>query len=165
MSQPMSGCNTWIDDLVSLNNLDSIIPSSSAHHGRPTPPCTTFDSWTGSEGPAEMDIDADDHTAHVDPDFNSDISQPQSLQVGSQEICDLFPGAARIFTSGPTFMNKFDADQFNGYCTGNLYYLFASREEWALALWLLHSGLSMRAIDVFLKLSKVRHDITSLVQT
>ncbi|KAI6002437.1 hypothetical protein F5J12DRAFT_686084, partial [Pisolithus orientalis] len=35
----------------------------------------------------------------------------------------------------------------------NLYYPFNSHNEWELASWLLHSGLSMRAIDSFLSLS------------
>ena len=46
-------------------------------------------------------------------------------------------------------------DKFGNLHTSNLYYPFASCEEWELALWLLHSGLSMRAINAFLALPKV----------
>ena len=97
-----------------------------------------------------MDIDTDET---VPP-----ITQPRSelpLAGSLQQTCDTFPGAAKIFASGVTFMDRFDADQLSNFRSTNLYYPFASCEEWELAAWLLRLGLSMRAIDAFLKLSKV----------
>lgn len=147
MNQPTStGCNMWVDNLVSLR--DSILPSSSR---RSTPPSPSSNPLAFPEDPTEMDVDSD-HTAHeVEPPRYS----AEPFPVGSQETYDLFPGAARIYTSGPTFMDRFEADWFSGHRSTNIYYPFASREEWELALWLLRLGLSMRAIDAFLKLSKV----------
>ncbi|KAI6145960.1 hypothetical protein BKA82DRAFT_96395, partial [Pisolithus tinctorius] len=54
---------------------------------------------------------------------------------------------------GPTLMDKFNGDQFSNLWASNWYYPFNSHNEWELASWLLHSGLSMRAIDSFLSLS------------
>ncbi|KIJ19517.1 hypothetical protein PAXINDRAFT_8007 [Paxillus involutus ATCC 200175] len=69
---------------------------------------------------------------------------------------DRFEGAAQTFGRGQTFMDKVDADQFSHLMKENLYYPFASRSEWKFALWLLHSGLSMSAIDDFLSLGLVQ---------
>ena len=77
-------------------------------------------------------------------------------EVGPQETCEYFPGAAWIHSTRPTFMDNFNADQYSSLRNANFYYPFASRQEWELALWLLRSGLSMNAIDRFLKLLMVR---------
>ena len=57
--------------------------------------------------------------------------------------------------TGKTFMDLFDEDLYAEYRAANLYYPFASQEEWQLASFLLKSGLSMSAIDEFLKLDLV----------
>lgn len=66
-----------------------------------------------------------------------------------------YAGAAKILGQGPTFMDKFDQDQYASKRKGNLYYPFASREEWQFAEFLLRSDLSMKTIDKFLKLDLV----------
>ncbi|KAI6035326.1 hypothetical protein F5J12DRAFT_902149 [Pisolithus orientalis] len=53
-------------------------------------------------------------------------------------------------------MDKFNGNQFSNLWASNLYYPFNSHNEWELASWLLHSGLSMRAIDSFLSLSIIQ---------
>jgi len=65
---------------------------------------------------------------------------------------DLHPSTPFIFGVGPGFMDMFGADCNAEKQRGNLYYPFSSKEEWGLALWLLCSGLSMRAINDFLTL-------------
>ena len=70
----------------------------------------------------------------------------------------MFPGAGRTYGTGQTFMNLFDADQYAHYRTHNVYYPFASKDEWQLASWLLQLNLSMPAIDEFLHL-----DLVSLI--
>ncbi|KAG1868721.1 hypothetical protein C8R48DRAFT_598563 [Suillus tomentosus] len=56
---------------------------------------------------------------------------------------------------GSIFLDLFDADEYAECRVDNLYYPFASKEEWEVADYLLHSSLSMAAIDEFLKLSMV----------
>ena len=53
-------------------------------------------------------------------------------------------------------MDQFDTDTFNAQRKVNLYYPFASRQDWELGSWLLRSGLSLVAIDKFLSLELVR---------
>ncbi|KAG1893892.1 uncharacterized protein F5891DRAFT_1131119 [Suillus fuscotomentosus] len=56
------------------------------------------------------------------------------------------------YEDGLTFLDVFDADEFAEYRKDNLFYPFASKEEWEVADYLLRSSLSMAAIDEFLKL-------------
>lgn len=71
-------------------------------------------------------------------------------------ITEVFEGASKTYGEGTTFMAKFDYDQFADERAVNLYYPFASREEWEFASFLLCSSLSMHAIDTFLSLDRVR---------
>ena len=66
---------------------------------------------------------------------------------------EYFPGAAKMYSGGSTFLEKFDMDEFNSCRSSNIYYPFASRGDWQLASWLLRSGLSMRAMDAFFRLT------------
>ncbi|KAG1741214.1 hypothetical protein EDD22DRAFT_744744, partial [Suillus occidentalis] len=55
------------------------------------------------------------------------------------------------------FLDVFDADEFAEYRKDNLFYPFASKEEWEVADFLLCSSLSMAAIDEFLKLRMIQN--------
>lgn len=71
-------------------------------------------------------------------------------------IIEVFDGASKTYGKGTTFMAQFDYDRFAKERTENLYYPFASKEEWELASFLLCSSLSMHAIDKFLASDMVR---------
>lgn len=75
---------------------------------------------------------------------------------GHGRVTEVFEGASKTYGRGTTFMEQFDYDQFANERTENLYYPFASREEWEFASSLLCSNLSMQAIDKFLSLDLVR---------
>lgn len=68
---------------------------------------------------------------------------------------DVYPDSGTIREQGPTFMDVFNQDTFSEQRKGNLYYPFASRDEWDLASFLLQSNLSMAMIDRFLSLKIV----------
>ena len=68
---------------------------------------------------------------------------------------ELFPGASEIYGKGKTYMDLFDDNEYAGNRETNPYYPFASQPEWELASFLLKSGLSMVAMDEFLKLQMV----------
>ena len=70
-------------------------------------------------------------------------------------FCHTFPGAAQAYGVGPTFMDNFDIDRHARERRGNLYYPFASRQDWEVAEFLLSSGMSMARIDRFLHLESV----------
>ena len=61
-----------------------------------------------------------------------------------------FLGASHSYPGGSTFMGQFSSDQYSEICKEILFYLFTSQQDWKIALWLLHSCLSMVAINSFL---------------
>ncbi|KAF9455249.1 hypothetical protein BDZ94DRAFT_1180388, partial [Collybia nuda] len=67
-----------------------------------------------------------------------------------------YEGAAKTFGVGTSFMAEFDRDKFAKERVENLYYPFASRDEWKLAAFLLRSDLSMSAIDELLSLGLMK---------
>ena len=69
---------------------------------------------------------------------------------------EVYEGSAESYGAGTTFMGQFDYDRFAAERMDNLYYPFASRDEWQLASFLLGSGLSMQAMNTFLSLNLVR---------
>ncbi|KAG1901601.1 uncharacterized protein F5891DRAFT_950324, partial [Suillus fuscotomentosus] len=65
----------------------------------------------------------------------------------------MYEGAGTCYArDGVTFLDLFDADEYAEHRKENLFYPFASREEWEVADFLLRSPLSMAAINQFLGL-------------
>jgi hypothetical protein len=95
----------------------------------------------------EMDVEAT-FTEHNDSEVN-DWNMDGGLFVEEYE------GAAKQYGTGTTFMTEFDSDQYAGERVENLYYPFASRDEWGFAAFLLRSDLSMASIDSLLSLNLV----------
>ena len=75
---------------------------------------------------------------------------------------EVYPGAAQTYGKGSTFMDEFDDDEHVAMREDNLYYPWASRPEWELASFLLHSSLSMAAINQFLSLDLVSESLLIL---
>ena len=65
MSQPTSGCNTWIDNLISLN--DNLPASSRTGH-------VLLDPQYWTEDQMDMDAAGDDHT-HTDADSHIPVDE------------------------------------------------------------------------------------------
>ena len=68
---------------------------------------------------------------------------------------EYYPGASSTYGQGTTFMSEFFTDKYAHLRHENIFYPFASQEDWQLGSWLLRSGLSMAAIDSFLSLELV----------
>ena len=66
-----------------------------------------------------------------------------------------FPGAGATYGQAPTFLDRFNEDQYAPFRVANMYYPFSNEAEWELASFLLSSDLSMRKIDELLKLKLV----------
>ena len=100
----------------------------------------------------------DDPPFDEDPYDDTDMAGPTDHRTHAPNVRDqeFFPGAGRIYGEGPTFMAQFDADKHASKREKNTYYPFHEQGDWELGSWLLRSGLSMRAIDDFLRLRKVR---------
>ena len=69
--------------------------------------------------------------------------------------CVSFPGAGVTYGSAPTFLDRFNEDQYAPFRTANAHYPFSSEVEWELASFLLSSNLSMQKVNEFLKLKLV----------
>ena len=118
-----------------------------------------------SEGQPNLRREEDDlaTTPVLEPSMAEDfdgmeIDNQLEVEGGDSQgpIIEAFEGASKTYGKGTTFIEQFNYDQFANECTVNLYYPFASREEWEFASSLLCSSLSMYAIDTFLTLDLVR---------
>ncbi|KAJ7046412.1 hypothetical protein C8F04DRAFT_1206239 [Mycena alexandri] len=65
---------------------------------------------------------------------------------------EYFEGASRTFGRGRTFMDSFHQDQYSKERQSNVYYPFASAEEWEFASFIARSNMSNETIDEMLKL-------------
>ena len=111
--------------------------------------------------------DSDDNVQLMDmgPDMDVDATLMEHDDAGGNDwsmdggglVVDEYEGAAREYGTGTTFMDEFDRDQYAGERIKNLYYPFASRDEWTFAAFLLRSDLSMASIDSLLSLNLVSH--------
>lgn len=140
MSQPRSGCANWTDNLVRLHeNLTPSVDHDSMSIDEPS-----IVQGLHELGQNELPEDAEDAPAL------------EELPERRSSSTHYFPGAAQVYEGGTTFLDKFEADEFNKHRLLNVYYPFGSSGDWELASWLLRSGLSMGAIDSLLSLNLVR---------
>ncbi|KAF8136962.1 hypothetical protein EV363DRAFT_1156554 [Boletus edulis] len=68
----------------------------------------------------------------------------------------MHPNPSSVFDHGETFLARFKQDPYSDHRHHNLYYPFASLDDWEMANFLLKSKLSMKLIDEFLSLRMVR---------
>ncbi|KAG1831477.1 hypothetical protein EV424DRAFT_1534160 [Suillus variegatus] len=96
------------------------------------------------------------------PQFPSDdhrdrVSYPDAGDGMSVDIEEWYEGAGTCYSrDGTTFLDLFDTDEYVDCRKDNLFYPFASRNEWEVADFLLQSSLSMAAISEFLALSMIQ---------
>jgi hypothetical protein len=95
------------------------------------------------------DMDVDSTLMEHDNTRESDWGMDDGLFIEEYE------GSAKEYGTSTTFMEEFDRDQYAGERAKNLYYPFASKDEWELAAFLLRSDLSMVSIDTLLSLKLV----------
>ncbi|KAG2125087.1 hypothetical protein DEU56DRAFT_744061 [Suillus clintonianus] len=148
MSQPWSGCNNWLDDLIQLNS---------------TLPLTEYDPMV-VDNVSNPDVDAPYSYEHgEDVSYYDFGSQREDLDSGGRtrnedsetKVTDHFPEPPLAFEEGYTFLHLFDADKNSIYRKTNVYYPFSGRREWQFAAWILCSGLSMEKINSLLALEMI----------
>jgi hypothetical protein len=111
--------------------------------------------------PVQNERDGDGKPIDLEPEMDVDEVMEQDDSGGNDWnmdgglIVEEYEGAAKQYGTGTTFMREFDGDQYAGERVENLYYPFASRDEWELAAFLLRSDLSMASIDLLLSLNLV----------
>ena len=91
-----------------------------------------------------------------DPDGANAMSD---VEMGGSELpgkfTEAYEGCSEAFPGGWSFIDRFSEDQYTDERQQNLYFPFASQEEWQFASWLLHSHLSLATIDSLLSLDIV----------
>ena len=139
MNHPFSGCHSHFQELADL--------ADELQRFRNQPGQNEKDN-NGMPIDLEPEMDVDMVTEPDDSGGN-DWNMEGGLFVEEYE------GAAKQYGTGTTFMKEFDGDQYAGERVENLYYPFASRDEWEFAAFLLRSDLSMASIDSLLSLNLV----------
>jgi hypothetical protein len=135
MNQPLGSCFDYIHEVVSL--ADELKRYKKQHRSQ--------QSFESKESILAMDTE----DAFMDCDTMDD-----GAGSGGRFVQE-YDGAAITFGPGTTFMQQFECDEFSEERTQNLFYPFASRAEWELAVFLLRSDLSLAALDTFLSLNLV----------
>ena len=131
MNHPLGSCNSHVEEVANLvDELRRVQGRSRQYLPAPS------DNFTPPTTPEPMDIDA---TVQEDVHDMGPFIQE-------------YEGAAQEYGRGTTFLQEFDCDQYAQERKQNLYYPFASRDEWELAAFLLRSDLSMASINSFLSL-------------
>ncbi|KAG6370272.1 hypothetical protein JVT61DRAFT_12221 [Boletus reticuloceps] len=133
----------------SLFELDSLVPNDDSDSPEMEPSIPLPDN-----PPSAPDVDVPpQHDEDIEMD-NGDMlhpprDPPANIEVEREQMqfVEVFEGCAEAFLGGKTFMSDFWNDQYASQQQDNLYFPWASKEEWAFALWLLRSRLSMVAID------------------
>ncbi|KAG1886160.1 hypothetical protein F4604DRAFT_1917864 [Suillus subluteus] len=88
--------------------------------------------------------------------LNVDFDGAHFEDEGELSEVEVYEGAGMCYAQdGVTFLDLFDADEYAECRKENLFYPFASREEWEVADFLLRSPLSMAAINQFLELPMI----------
>ncbi|KAJ7017066.1 hypothetical protein C8F04DRAFT_1406293 [Mycena alexandri] len=99
-----------------------------------------------------VDYDSDNAPNFGHPGSTSPLMErtPEPLTKGP--VREYFEGASRTFGEGKTFMASFHEDRYTKERQSNVYYPFASAEEWEFASFLARSNMSNESIDEMLKL-------------
>jgi hypothetical protein len=144
LSQPRSSCVNLINDLISI----------------PLQNTSTTEDFPPEEGLGYHVSDANmgDSESHAFGDANVQMAAGDSgsFNNATEHVYrEEYANAAQAWGPGETYMGKFDSDDYADLRKENLYYPFASKEDWELAAFLLRSGLSMALIDDFLSLKLV----------
>lgn len=131
MSQPQSGCNTWLDDIIKLNTI--ILPTN--NH-----PMDTMDN-NGLPMPYYEPGLRDEDNTYIFHGQEEDITlevhdgiQDQGKDANS-EVMDYFPNSPLTYEDGYTFLGLFNTDENSIYCKTNLYFPFSSQRDWQVAAW------------------------------
>jgi len=154
-NQPSSNCAKHYNIILKAQNLPTLVTPSPCI--LPPPPASPVPPPPASPAPppplspiypVTMDIEMMDISEPDDQPSTGDETLPQTLPFHTQ----FYTGAAKIWDNGETFIDIFNDDEHAEKRKENLYYPFATYQEWELAAFLLKSDLSMVATNDFLRL-------------
>lgn len=148
MNQPLGSCLSYIAEVAATQSALSRAETGDS----------ASDPENSAMGSAAWPGAGDTFFRADEPDYDSmavDDSHPNERTQSFASNIEEFPGAARTFGKGESFLEDFNNDPYATERQANLYYPFSSKEEWELASFLLLSGLSMANITRFLSLRLV----------
>jgi hypothetical protein len=148
MNQPSSSCAAWVPELVRV--AETLTTRTQTHPNEPPSHriLDTFSADTQEDYVFDEDQDMEDY-----PEQNFSSSTPGLNNPLEEE----YAAAAKVYGQGQTFMDRFGADVYAEHRETNLYYPFASKEDWEIGNFLEGSSLSVAAIDAFLSLGLVSY--------
>src|SRR5215470_3558925 len=136
MSQPKVTCRENLCDLVQFSMGRQRQPSQSPVLSDLSP--GTFSNDVGMADPSYFPEDP------MQEGENPQMAPSVDAGLNTAESCkEEYTGAAASFARGPSFMDKFDSHGHAHLRKENLYYPFASQQDWEMALFLLRSSLSI----------------------
>ena len=159
MNQPAGLCYGSLP----LFDKNCILAAQAPKAPGPRPDSHSTDYWEElelPEGPSILNEDIEMNEPDIalipsgdPPTFQP--SQPGSRQLHLGQYVETFKECGETFAGGGTFMDEFWDDQYVAQRQENVFYPWVLKQEWAFASWLLHSCLSMAAIDSLLLLDIV----------
>jgi hypothetical protein len=99
-------------------------------------------------------IDGDVQNPFQPAEWDSSFEGHHTEEVAAHSE-DRYPDAAHTYGHGRCFLDAFNADQHSDKRRENVFYPFASGDEWAIASYLLRCSLSTKEVDEFLALRLV----------
>ncbi|KAG1852600.1 hypothetical protein C8R48DRAFT_777420 [Suillus tomentosus] len=157
LSQPLTSCLRWIDQLESASQ---ILLDPDPYHGFPMDlePEALPGHWDIDINVNNPDCPYSDEgvTVNLESDVLESGAESLSGQASKPKVfVEHFKGAAKVYQRGQTFQDWFDMDAYAAHRKENIYYPFASLQDWELGSFLLCLSLSMAAINQFLRLELI----------
>ena len=151
MNNPASQCILFLDELVKLSEA---VGSSQDNDSERQPESCVVQEDSSMNEPHDYS-DMVPRPGQENSPLNQWFSDAARASTDDYFV-EAYPNASQVYGRGETFMEVFDADVNAENRKDNLYYPFASRQEWQMASFLLRSSLSITAVDEFLSLELVR---------
>ncbi|KAG2134508.1 hypothetical protein DEU56DRAFT_913696 [Suillus clintonianus] len=149
MNQPRSGCSTWLQDVIRLD--ESIDTTMNVDNDNEN---TYYEDSEHDRSRGWSEDTGDGDGVNFDEGGSTGALIDEEIPLtGDSDFINWFRGASQSYGAGHTFLDLFNSDENSVHRARNLYYPFSGRKDWELASWLLRSGLSMGKIDSFLSLA------------
>ncbi|KAJ6524938.1 hypothetical protein B0H19DRAFT_1085060 [Mycena capillaripes] len=117
---------------------------------------------------AQLDVMMDVDPMDIDEDYGYNVlgsnnpddddaptssinSRQEPVQPSMKPVKEYYKGATKTYGRGETFMDRFHQDQYSSERQTNLYYPFASAEEWEFASFIIRSNLTIAKTDELLQ--------------
>ena len=135
-------CHETLRNACSVNNLSHLHHHASTAQNHPL-------IFPGHQ-PDQSHNNFNNKIDHFPAQSGSRADDTPYLHEDCTPVVNDHPNTPLVHPGGNTFMDQFFNDQYATSWQENPYYPFALGADWQLSSWLLHSGLSMAAIDNFL---------------